>query len=373
MRAVPRSATETEARLKYLLIGTALVAVGLGAAWYGGETWLSGKARDAVAASPDINAASVTALRDPGRIGLHMTGVEIGDAQNGLSAPDLNVYAPLTAPTTMTVALPAQMDLRVDAVPMQITLTEGLAHATIAPTHEMAIQRAGVHAQAVAVDGVPMADALDLNIRLVHMGAAAPAGSRAAYAVGIAADGLMIGGLPDRLDVTGPIQLWLTEVPGQPMLEGRVPPPALTGLQTQGVRFVLGDMQATLVGRIQADAEGFAEGEAAFYTADARPFVDAAVQAGLIPQDAAMLMGALVKNLSETPVPSDAEAATTRKQAAAELLPQADPNLIPDLDQAVALPPAQKGQIRLPLILKDGKIRLGPVPIGPAPRLIAAP
>lgn len=373
MRAVPRSATETEARLKYLLIGTALVAVGLGAAWYGGETWLSGKARDAVAASPDINAASVTPLRDPGRVGLHMVEVEIGDEMNGLSAPDLDVFAPLMAPTTMTVALPPQLELRVDAVPMQVAMTGGQAHATISPTHEMAIQRAGVNAHAVTLDGIPMADALDLNARLIHMGAAAPAGSRVAYAIGIAANGLMINGLPDRLDVTGPVQLWLTEVPGQPMLEGRVPPPALTGLQTQGIRFVLGDMQATLVGRIQADAQGFAEGEAAFYTADARPFVDAAVQAGLIPQDAAMLMGALIKNLSETPIPSDVEAKAAKKQAAAELLPQADPNLIPDLDEAVSLPPAQEGQIRLPLILKDGQIRLGPVPIGPAPRLIAAP
>ena len=36
----------------------------------------------------------------------------------------------------------------------------------------------------------------------------------------------------------------------------------------------------------------------------------------------------------------------------------------------VSLPPAPKGQIRLPLILKGGEVRLGPVPVGPAPRLI---
>ena len=53
--------------MKYLLLGTALVAGGLGAAWYGGETWLSGKARDAVLGSPVIEAATVAPLRDPGR------------------------------------------------------------------------------------------------------------------------------------------------------------------------------------------------------------------------------------------------------------------------------------------------------------------
>ena len=88
--------------MKYLLLGTALGAGGLGAAWYGGETWLSGKAREAVANSPAVEAASVAPLRDPRRIGLHLAEVEVGDDRNGFSAPGLDVYAPLTAPTTMT-------------------------------------------------------------------------------------------------------------------------------------------------------------------------------------------------------------------------------------------------------------------------------
>lgn len=363
MRAVPRSPS-TEARLKYLLVGTALVAVGLGAAWYGGETWLSGKAREAVIDSPVIEAAGVTPLRDPRRIGLRLTEVEIGDAQNGLSAPDLEVYAPLTAPMTMTMALPPRLDLRVDAVPVAVTLGAGTAHATLSPTHEMAIRDAGIQARDLGIDGAPVLQSLDVTARLTHMGGAAPTGSRAAYAVAIAAQGLTLGALPDRLDLTGPVQLWLTEVPGQPMLEGRVPPPALTGMQTRGLRLALGGIEAVLIGRIQADAQGFAEGEAAVYTADARQFVDAAVQAGLIPQQAAMLVGALVDNLSATPLPGDAEAAPAKPA------PQTSPDALPDADMVVSLPPAPKGQIRLPLILKGGEVRLGPVPVGPAPRLI---
>lgn len=370
MPAVPRSAL-AEARLKYLLIGTALVAVGLGAAWYGGETWLSNKAREALATSPVVEAASVTPLRNPARIGMHMTAVEIGDAQNGLSAPGLDVFAPITAPMTMTVTLPSQMDLRINAVPMAVTLAQGQAYAAISPTHEMAIGSAGVTARDVGIDGVQMLQSLDVDARLAHMGGAAPQGSRAGYAVGITGRGLALGDLADRLDVTGPVQLWLTELPGQPMLEGRVPPPALTGAQTQGLRFALGEIEATLIGRIQADADGFAEGEAAFYTADAHLFVDAAVEAGLVPQQAVMLVRAVIDNLSATPIAGEAEAAEAKAEAATEeLLPQSDPNLVPDADMVVSLPPAQKGQIRLPLILKGGKVHLGPVPIGPAPKLI---
>ena len=351
--------------MKYLLIGTALVAAGLGAAWYGGETWLSGKARNAVLNSPVIEAASVTPLRDPGRIGLRMAEVEIGDGQNGLSAPGLDVYAPLTAPTTLTLTLPPQMQLRIDGAPVALAMQGGQAHATIAPLQDMAIRGAGAPAQGVVVDDVEMLQSLDVTAELTHMGAAAPQGSRAAYTVNAAVTGITLGGLPERLDLTGPVQLWLTEIPGQPMLEGRVPPPALTGVQTPGLRFTLGKIEATLIGRLQADAQGFAEGEAAFYTADARLFVDAAVRAGLIPQDAAMLVGALINNLSDTPVSAQAETAPpTDPQSAADAA---------DVDTIVALPPAAAGQIRLPLILKGGKVHLGPVPIGPAPRLIAAP
>lgn len=360
MRAVPRSA---EARLKYLLIGTALVAAGLGAAWYGGETWLSGKARDAVLGSPVIEAATVAPLRDPGRVGLHMAEVEIGDAQNGLSAPGLDVYAPLTAPTTMTVSLPPQMQLHVDGTPVALAMQQGQAHATIAPLQDMAIRGAGATAQGVTVDGTEILQSLDVMAKLTHMGAAAPQGSRAAYAVTATATGITLGGLQERLDVAGPVQLWLTQIPAQPILEGLVPPPALTGVQTPGLRFTLGEIEATLIGRLQADAQGFAEGEAAFYTADARLFVDAAVRAGLVPQEAAMLVGALINNLSETPVAGQADAVPANPDSAADA----------DGDTIVALPPAPAGQIRLPLILKGGKVHLGPVPIGPAPRLIAAP
>ena len=355
--------------MKYLLLGTALVAGGLGAAWYGGETWLSGKAREAVANSPAVEAASVAPLRDPRRIGLHMTEVEVGDDRNGFSAPGLDVYAPLTAPMTMTVSLPPRMQLRIDGTPVALSVAQGQAHATISPTRDMAIRRAGATAQEVTVDGAPVLQSLDVTADLAHMGAAAPPGSRAAYAITAAATGVTLPSLPERLDITGPVQLWLTEVPGQPMLDGRVPPPALTGIQTQGLRLTLGKIHATLIGRIQADAQGFAEGEAAFYTTDAPLFVDAAVRAGLIPQKAAMLMGALVNNLSDSPVPSDTAAEATKKAA---MLPQIDPDFTPGADDIVSLPPAAKGQIRLPLILKDGEIRLGPVPIGPAPRMITA-
>lgn len=371
MPSVPRT-TLAEAKLKYLLIGTALVAVGLGVAWYGGETWLSNKARAALASSPVVEVASVAPLRDPARIGMRLTTVEIGDAQNGLSAPEVDVFARLTSPLKMTVSLPPQLDLRVDAVPVALTLAQGQAYAAIAPTHEMGIGGAGVTVQDVGIDGVQLLELLDVDAQLTHIGGAAPQGSRASYDVSINWQALAIGNLTEGLDVTGPVQLWLTELPGQPMLEGRVPPPALTGAQTQGLRFSLGEIEATLIGRIQADANGFAEGEAAFYTGDGRRFVDAAVKAGLVPQKAAMLVGAVIDKLAATPIPGEIKAAEEKAEAKVEeLLPEADPDLLSEADMTVSLPPAQKGQIRLPVILKDGKIHLGPVPIGPAPRLIA--
>ncbi|MFD1796189.1 DUF2125 domain-containing protein [Paracoccus aurantiacus] len=359
--------------MRILLICLALLALFLGAAWYGGETWLSRVARDMAASGSGFTAAEVAPLRNPTRIGLRLDGVEIGDSVTGLSAPDLDVYAPISAPNTMVLSLPQTLGLRIGSVPVQLGLDAAEARASVAPTHEMAVRRAGVEARGVTLDGSPLLDDLSVQAKLAHMGTAAPRLSRAAYALMLAVDGLSLAGLTQKATLGGPVQLWLSEVPGQAMLEGRVPPPALTGIQTTGLRLSLGpEIEARLIGRIEADQAGFAAGEMALYTTDADAFIQAAVQAGLLPQDAAMMAGTLLNNLSETPVGADDSAApVTPMNAEEQALDTA--TAAPDADLVVSLPPAADGEIRLPLILRDGQARLGNIPIGPAPRLSLDP
>lgn len=358
--------------MRKLLLGTAILAIAVGAAWFVGESLLSSRVSELVGQNPQIEASAVTPLRNPSRIGLHVSGVEYGDEEIGFSAPGVNVYAPLTAPNTLTVDLPQVMSLRIGATPLELTLAAGQARASFAPTHGMAIRSAGLEARDLALGGAPMLGTASLDAEMVHMGGAAPAGSAAAYQIDISAQDIAMGGLADRLQIAGPVQLWLSAVPDRRMLEGGAAPPMPTGMQTGGVEFTLGGMQARLMGRIEADQNGFASGEAAFYTDDAQGFIDAAVTAGLIPENGALLARALIHNMAGTSLPGDtaepaAEDLASTSAAVAEDAAEASEIFT---DEAVSLPKAAPGQIRLPLILKDGEMKLGPVPLGPAPRLI---
>ncbi|WBU58113.1 DUF2125 domain-containing protein [Paracoccus sediminicola] len=357
--------------MRKLVIAAVLLLILLAAGWYAGETWLSNRAREMVGGSGQITAAEVTPLRNPARVGLRLQDVDYGTAEAGFSAPDLEVYAPVSAPNTMTVDLPRQMQLRLGGAPIELTLEGGSARASISPTHEMTVRRAGVDARGLAVGGIEALQALDLDARLVHRGAAAPQGSAGAYAIDLSASGIALGALPERMEIAGPVQLWLSAVPGQAVLDGRAPPPAPTGIQTPGIEIAIGEMQARLIGRIEADENGYAMGEAAFYTDDARGFVEAGVAAGLIPQRGAMLANALIGNLAETGSPADQSSAGTVPETARDRAETAPPlSGEQAMDQVVALPPPAPGQIRLPLVLRDGEMRLGPVKLGPAPRMI---
>lgn len=362
----------TDGTMSKLLLGTAILAIAVGAAWFGGETWLSNRVGAMVGDNPQIAASEVSPLRNPARVGLRMRDVEYGDAENGFSAPGMEVYAPLTAPNTLTVDLPNVMALRVGATPFDLTLAEGVAQASFAPTHGLAIRSAGLTARELSLGGAQMLGAADLAARQVHRGSAAPAGSATAYNIDISVQDIALAGLADRLQIAGPVQAWLSAVPDRRVLEGAAPPPSLTGIQTHGVEFKLGRMQARLLGRVEADANGFASGEAAFYTDDAQGFIDAAVTAGLIPENGALLARALIHNMAGTSLPGDAEepAAEDLASTSAEVAEEAAEATEIFTDEAVSLPRAEPGQIRLPLILKDGEMRLGPVPLGPAPRLL---
>ncbi|WBU62672.1 DUF2125 domain-containing protein [Paracoccus aerodenitrificans] len=360
--------------MKKLVIGVILLVVIFGASWYGVESWLSSRAREAVAADPRITAENVSPLRNPSRIGIRLEQLDYGDEQMGFAAPEIDLYAPALSPNRLTAELPQQMTLRLGSAPAQMTLSDGSAFAVVSPLHRMSISDAGIEAQGLKIDGADVLEALDLRAVIAHMGGAAPEGSGAGYAINLAASGIAVGSLTERLDISGPGQLWLTAPVGQAMLQGNVPPPVVTGLQSSGLRFSLGRTEATLIGRIEADANGYASGEAAFYTKDAQSFIDAAVSAGFLPPERALMAGALLKNLSETPVaneteppPSAEDLSSTSVEVASEAA-QAETEA--DMDQIVSLPPATDGQIRLPLILKDGRMRLGPVPVGPAPRLV---
>ncbi|MFV0294045.1 MAG: DUF2125 domain-containing protein [Paracoccus sp. (in: a-proteobacteria)] len=361
--------------MKKLLIWLAGIVLILGALWYWAETWLSNRTREAIAANDQLRIASIVPLRNPTRIGLHMEALDTGDDKNGLSAQDLDIYVPVYQPNALTINLPRHMTIHQSGALHELNMDKGILRASFSPSPALTLHRVRLEMRNFGIDGVtPLFESADAKAKLIHMGVAAPDGSAAAYAIDLNMNRLAAGTLKDRINIVGLAQIWLSSIPGKAVLDGQVPPPHLTGIQTSGIDFRMGGMHARLISRITADENGFAEGEAALYTDDARAFIDAAIEAGLIPQRAAMMVGALLKNLSDTRIASDngqtdndRGASRTHSDKAGTAKTETN-----SVDDVVSLPPAGPGQVRLPIILKDGKIRLGPIPLGPAPRLVPA-
>lgn len=344
--------------MRKLLIGLAILAILLTGLWYGAESWLGRMARDAVAGQPDIS-ARIAPLRRPGRLGLHLSDVTLSEAgTQAASLPVLDAYLSLRSPATLSVDLPPSALLTpAGAAPMQLDIQDGQAEVTLSPLRGLAISHLGLHGRNLAMDGAPIFDSLNATARLTHMGGVAPDGSVAAYRVDLDAAGLAFGALPERLDIAGAVQVWLDRVPGPDAgAGGALPQP--TGFQTPGVILTLDGMRLRLAGRVEADEQGLARGQAAIYTADGPAFVQAAVDAGLLSPDAALPLQGLIGRVAGAPPEMDA--------------PAADP-LSPEdtalADEIVTLPPAGPGEIRLPIFFGDGIMRLGPVPLGPAPRI----
>ena len=88
--------------------------------------------------------------------------------------------------------------------------------------------------------------------------------------------------------------------------------------------------------------EGEAEGELTLSTADIKPLLQAAANAGMIPSQAVVLADTVFKKL-----------ATHRETGASAT----------DSDASAPVAP----ELRLPLTFADGKTHLGPLPLGPAP------
>gem|GEM_PF-1228131 len=354
--------------MKYLMIALAVLALLLGGAWFGGEALLAGALRDRLTADAPLAAQSVQPLRSAGRFGLRLGPIEMSDEGQTLTAPGLVVYTSLSAPDRLTVDVPESLRIEAPERTVDLGFGGGQVHAAVSPLRGMALREVGVAADGMTVDGAPLFQTLQATATLSHMGGGAPAGSQASYALTLLLDGLHLRNVAETLRVEGPGQIWLDRLPDRSLAQQEGPPPALTGAQTPGLRITLGDdATARIIGRIEADSDGFASGQAALYTAHAQAFIDLAVQTGMIPPQSAVLVRTLLIGLSDTHAElteaSAAEAAGTT--AGTPAATPASPATLP----RDPLPPPAEGEIRLLLTLSDGQMRLGPVPIGAAPRL----
>lgn len=329
------------------IIGIGLCAAAVAGLWAVGETLASRRVAELIAGDPALQASSVQPLREPPAFGLRIEEPGFSDPAGGLSLPWAVLRMSPTAPTTAHLDLPDEGQVTIAGQPHALGLVDPHALIRLAPLKRLAPDHIDIMADQVTLDGAPVVEGLDLELRMTRLGPDAPLAARSAYDahLGLGAVqtavlsrmGLNLQGIPEPASLSGNILLWLD---GTPSVRGQATP-AVVGWQTEGLTVGAGALSLRVVGRITRDEDGLAEGQVAIYTSDAGQIIDQAAGMGLIPPSARMLLNAGLGQLAKAQI--DAE------------LPGPD------------YPEPQDGQMRLPVQMIDGQIRLGGIPIGPAP------
>lgn len=362
--------------MRWLLIFVLVIAAFLGAAWWGGESWLASRASMAIAQRDDVSAAAVSPLRQLDRAGLRIEQAEYQGVVEGqalsVALPWVEFWARPLAPTTLNARLPDQARLGIDGTALDLRMDAVQASLHLSPLNSMAVTQAGLDAAEITLDGQAAVTGLSAEARLASLGYDAPRGAGAAYDIALRLQALEPAALtvlgvpplavPGAVSAQGDLRLWLTAAPGRGILRGQHYPVQPVGFRTDGIDLGLGDLRARLVGLVSADAQGRAEGRLALYTSDSRAWLRAASDAGLIPPSAVLLGGAMLHGLSNTPMtPEAAPDDSSRTARIASEFHSVTEFIFPE--------PAP-GELRIPIFLRDGQAFLGKIPIGPAPSFL---
>ncbi|MFN3524560.1 MAG: DUF2125 domain-containing protein [Paracoccus sp. (in: a-proteobacteria)] len=339
--------------LRGTLIGVAVIAALGAGVWLGGETLAADRLRQHIAQSPGMEAAAVTPLRSTDGMGLMLEAPILGDGLTGIALPWARLLLAPTALTTVQLDLPPESTLTLDGQPHALTATSTEASLGLSPLRRLAVNALTLAARDLRIDGLALAQMIDLDLVMQRLGHDSPRAARASYDADITLDGMSpaglaqlgiaAGALPGDLSAQGVLRLWLDG----PLQPGQARPARLIGGQTDGLILTSGDLSVRIVARLSPDAEGFAEGRVALYTGDAPAMIGHMAELGLIPDGAQLLIRAGLSQLGRAEFPqSDA--------------PMPGP----------VFAPAASDELRLPLVFQDGQVFIGAIPIGPAPRLL---
>ena len=322
------------------LIWAVLAVSGLwGGYWFVGSTVLERGTRDLLAsAAPGVAAASVDVAGFPSRFDMTLTGLRVGEAGAVVwQAPFLQLLTLSYTPWHLVAALPPEQTVTLpDGRVVTATSTKLQASLVVTPTRAVALNRI-----VVAGDGLALRvdDQPTLSLDSLRFATRADPARMDTYEVGLDVKGLRpdpavftartdhplpIGDASLHLDAfigfSAPLDRFAGETHPVPVL-----------IELKDARLVWGDILVGASGRLTPDAGGLAEGQIDLTLSGWDSAVAVAVAAGLLRPQIAPTFAELARRL-------------------------ADASPTPD-------------RIDLPLVFANGGVRLGPLPLGPAPRL----
>ena len=339
--------------MRKLLIGLLVVAAALAAAGFAAEQLMVRELRRLSDQGAAFSAARVEPLPGALKIGARLTQPVAVLPEGRVSFESADIWVQPLSPLTARIRLPEKALLDLPDGRHELLYAQPDLTARFDALSGFAPREFSFDTSDLVLDGTPLARAVALNGKAIPMGPEAPVTSRAGFDLALTLDGLDPKALPalarlgqalgpeDLVSLTAEGRFWLDKVP-TPQAMAAIPTPALTGLELTRSTLDLGRIQSRIIGRLDADGEGRAQGGLAVYTADAGAMLTAATEAGMIPKSARGLLQAILRSISSMPVPANT---------------------------AFAFPDATEGELRLPLTFAEGRAALGPVPLGPAPRL----
>ncbi|WP_170295243.1 DUF2125 domain-containing protein [Paracoccus aestuariivivens] len=339
--------------MRGFIILLAILAVFFGGIWFGIQSFMAREIGRLAEAGTGFTVGSITKLSDPSRIGVHLTEPRIVTPNGSLSLPEAYFSVGPLSPTTATLTLPATATLDLGTGPHELGMADPKASVHFMAFSGLAPGRAVIRTGPLTLDGQPLAASLEVDTKLGELAQDMPQGSQAVYDLTFDLAGLnpaalpQIAGLAERFSISDPVafqgsgKIWLDALPTSKALQ-TPPTPLPTGLQIDSADLKIGTVGARLIGRLEADETGRAKGALALYTSDAQALLQTAADAGMIPQSVVMIGRTMIRTVSS-------------------LSMEPAPN--------ISFPEPQAGELRLPITFAEGRMRLGPIPIGQAPLL----
>lgn len=271
----------------------------------------------------------------PNRFDLTITDMDLGNPVTGLrwQVPMVQTFAMTWKPWHIIAVLDGEQ--YVDLADQSLIITQGDARASVVfqPNTDLGLSRVSAsmtQAKAVSSQGWTLtADVAELHTRL--NATAANAHDIAVDATNIAPDPALLAsaGLPA---VITQVRLRATATFSAPLdRNAGVTQPRVIGLRVDDGHLLWGDLTLTTSGEIFPDADGLAEGRIDITIQGWRRAVPLLVSMGMVKPEVALT----VENLLE----------------------------------AMAAQGGDPETLVLPLVFADGRGTLGPLPLGPAPRL----
>jgi hypothetical protein len=308
--------------IRWLLLA-ALLLTGL---WFAAEPLLVSQARQGVSAD------SIAAQPGPGRLGLTLKGVEVPTQTGTVSLPSLDAWVTPLAPLTLSAILPDSAVLEDAAGRRQVSMADAEARIRLSPLGGT-LKQMQAQFDALGLDGVDLSGPGRVTIRAVSDDRVLGAAYQAQIDLGDLR-------LPQFAAATGVLRIWMDRPLG---LNAGPEAPLLQGIMTEGLDIDARRFALRVAGLLRKGADGRAEGRLAIYASDPGALLDDAVDQGLLPPQARLLVGAMLNRIGQADFTD------------------------PPLPGQPPMPPAPEGQLRIPVEMREGQMLLGGIQIGQAP------